>query len=119
VVARNAGGPATGSLVVPDIVWVGFLRVTAHPRAFTPAATPPSVAEFARAVPGAPAYRHLYGLADGTAPFCGQVVIAQARGTLVTDTSIATIALSFGAAVATFDRDYRRFDGLRLVTLSV
>ncbi|MCL2316001.1 MAG: PIN domain-containing protein [Actinomycetia bacterium] len=107
---------ATGSVVVPDIVWAGFARVTTNLHAFNPPATPQDAALFAEAVTRAPAYCGIAGLADGVQPFFGTVVRAQARGNLVTDAYIAAVALQLGAAVATFDRDFRRFDGLRIVT---
>jgi len=39
----------------------------------------------------------------------------QVGGNLVTDAWIAACALSVGASVATMDRDFRRFDALRIV----
>jgi uncharacterized protein len=39
----------------------------------------------------------------------------QVRGPLVTDAAIAALALEHGAALCTTDRDFRRFDGLRLI----
>jgi len=101
---------------VPDLVWVGFVRVTTNHHAFSPPATPEDAAAFVRAVARAPAYRRVSGLRADVTPFLDLVVQSSARGNLVTDAYIASVALQFGAAVATFDRDFRRFDGLRLVT---
>jgi hypothetical protein len=39
----------------------------------------------------------------------------QASGALVMDAHLAALALEHGAAVATTDRDFRRFPGLRVI----
>jgi toxin-antitoxin system PIN domain toxin len=39
----------------------------------------------------------------------------QAKGALVMDAHLAALALEHGAAVATTDRDFRRFPGLRVI----
>lgn len=41
---------------------------------------------------------------------------AEAAANLVPDAYIAAMAIEHDCAVATFDRDFRRFDGLRVVT---
>jgi predicted nucleic acid-binding protein len=40
---------------------------------------------------------------------------ASAAANLATDAYIAAFALSWAASVATLDRDFRRFDGLRII----
>ena len=42
---------------------------------------------------------------------------AGASADLVTDAYIAAAAISLGATVVTFDRDFRRFDGLSVLEL--
>ena len=44
--------------------------------------------------------------------FGGQLRNAGASANLVTDAYIAAAAIAMGATVVTFDRDFRRFDGL-------
>jgi uncharacterized protein len=39
----------------------------------------------------------------------------QVRGPLVSDAALAALALEHGATVCTTDRDFKRFDGLRLI----
>ncbi|MBI5481463.1 MAG: type II toxin-antitoxin system VapC family toxin [Deltaproteobacteria bacterium] len=46
---------------------------------------------------------------------CDLLRNAQAKGPLVTDAHLAALALEHGAAVATSDRDFSRFSGLRVV----
>ena len=43
---------------------------------------------------------------------------ADASANLVTDAYIASAAMAMGATVVTFDRDFRRFDGLSVLELS-
>jgi predicted nucleic acid-binding protein len=43
------------------------------------------------------------------------VIEAQAIGPLLSDAVLAALALEQGATLATTDRDFRRFQGLRLV----
>jgi toxin-antitoxin system PIN domain toxin len=47
--------------------------------------------------------------------FQAQIVEAQVRGALVTDTALAALALEHGATLCSTDRDFRRFHGLKLV----
>jgi uncharacterized protein len=45
----------------------------------------------------------------------GLIHAGQVRGPLVSDAALAALALEHGAAICTTDRDFRRFDGLRLI----
>jgi uncharacterized protein len=51
--------------------------------------------------------------------FQAQMVEAQVRGPLVTDTALAALALEHGATLCSTDRDFRRFRGLKLLDPSV
>lgn len=107
---------ASGAVIgVPDIVWVGYLRLCTNPRIFPVASTIDEAFEFIRAVTAVPGYVPLGGLRDGIEPFLHTVSSSDATGNLTTDAYIATVALSLAAEVATFDRDFRRFDGLRII----
>jgi toxin-antitoxin system PIN domain toxin len=44
-----------------------------------------------------------------------QLKHAQVRGPMVMDAALAALAIEHGAALCSTDRDFRRFDGLRLV----
>lgn len=100
---------------VPDIAWVGFIRLCTNPRVFSVVSTIDETLEFVRAFSAQPGYVHLGGLKDGIEPFLDTVGSSSAAGNLITDAYIATIALSLAAGVGTLDRDFRRFDGLRIV----
>jgi uncharacterized protein len=46
--------------------------------------------------------------------FSAQVQAAQISGPLVTDAALAALAIEQGATLCTTDRDFRRFDGLKV-----
>lgn len=105
-------------IVVPDSVWVGFVRVVTHPTVFAQPSPIEETSEFIDAVCRAPAFAIVTPPTDAPARLAELCRDSQATGNLVPDAWIAVIALALGAAVATFDRDFRRFDGLRIVTPS-
>lgn len=105
------------SITVPDLVWVGFVRLVTNNRVVTTPATFEQARAFVEAVSAQPSY-----LAYGTDPailrgFAQIGSQARARGDLVTDAYIAACATVYGAAVVTFDRDFRKFDGVRVIEL--
>ena len=107
------GDPAE-EIIIPDLVWVGFLRICTNPRIFCEPSSIEETTTFVRTVLAQPFYRMAPPL--GIDPLLDLVIESQTRGDLVTDAYIASIARQLGATVATYDRDFRRFDDLRLVT---
>ncbi|MCL2482147.1 MAG: PIN domain-containing protein [Propionibacteriaceae bacterium] len=103
-------------IVIPDLVWVGFARVSTNARVFREPSTINDVSAFVREIVSQPTYRAIPGLSTGIEPLLTEIDQGQARGNLVVDAYIASVARHIGASVATFDRDFRRFDGLRLIT---
>lgn len=102
-------------IAVPDLVWVGFLRLCTNHRVFV---VPSGLAEavgFVRALIGQPSYVKVGGLHDGIEPFLELVIDSSAAANLATDAYVAAVALAWASPVATLDRDFRRFDGLRLI----
>lgn len=109
--AVRAGGT---ELLLPVTVLTGFLRIVTNSRVI---AVPPSTGHAmafvtalqstpgARAVTDEPAAWRRFAALAGDDP--------QIRGNLVPDAFIAAIAISHGATVATRDRGYARFPGLR------
>jgi toxin-antitoxin system PIN domain toxin len=98
---------------VPSIVASGFLRIVTHRRAFavpTPLGTAleqlSALMATASAVAIDPGPRH-WGL------FADLCVRGRASGNLVPDAYIAALALEQGAELATLDRGFGRFPGLR------
>jgi len=103
------------AVVVPDAVWVGFLRVVTSTRIFSVPSTLAVATAFVRAVATAPGYRTLSGHVDGIETFIALCIESDATGDLVPDAYIASIARAYGCPVASFDRDFRRFDDLDIV----
>lgn len=104
------------AFTVPDAVWASFIRIVTHRRIFPVPSPTGDAFAFVRAVraqpghlPTAPSARHL----DVFERVCAD---GQATGDLVPDAYLAALALDQGAAVATLDRDFTRFAGLRVVT---
>lgn len=104
------------TVVVPDSVWSGFLRIVTNTRIFEIPSTLADALTFVRAVAGAGGYRHVAGLVDGIEPFLQLAADAEASANLIPDAYLAAVAVQHGCPVATFDRDFRRFDGLEIVT---
>ena len=94
---------------------LAFLRIATNPRAF---ARPLSLEEALTIVEGwlslsltgiiEPTDRHLEFLRTNA-------TAGQARGPLLTDAHLATLAIEHGATLYTTDRDFGRFPGLRFV----
>ncbi|MCZ8131690.1 MAG: PIN domain-containing protein [Steroidobacteraceae bacterium] len=94
---------------------LGFVRIVTNPRAVRrPLAGPEACAIVDRwlarpqAVVVEPGERYWSILRD-------LVARAQVQGPLVSDAALAALALEQGATLCTTDRDFRRFDGLRLL----
>lgn len=115
--ATRLGG--VEDIVVPDAVWSGFLRIVTHPRAMVQPSSLDEAAAFIHDVANAPAYRTAATAGDAPQRLVELCRTSQATGDLVPDAYIASVALSLGSAVATFDRDFRRFDGLAIVTPTI
>ncbi|MDQ2723362.1 MAG: type II toxin-antitoxin system VapC family toxin [Actinomycetota bacterium] len=101
-----------GQFGVPWIVWWSFLRIGSHPRIFpvpTPVAQGLHFIAAIRAQPGhvgvEPGLRHPELLRDA----CRR---GEATANLLPDAVLVALATEHGAAVASFDRDFARFDGL-------
>jgi toxin-antitoxin system PIN domain toxin len=100
------------------LAWVtllAFLRIGTNPRALTrplPLGEAVQIVSSWLAQPGVvrlePGDRHWEILSRLLEP-------AQARGPLVMDAHLAALAIEHGAVLATSDRDFSRFDGLRTV----
>jgi uncharacterized protein len=110
--AAFSGGEQIG---VPWIVIVGFVRISTDPRAHS---NPLTMAEAVEIVDAWLTRPNVIALGPG--PHHWQILRdllarGQARGPLTTDAHIAAHALESGAVLATNDRDFARFDGLRWI----
>jgi toxin-antitoxin system PIN domain toxin len=96
-------------------VILAFLRLSTHPAVFPNPLTPSEAAEVVErwleapvAVTVDPTRRHL--------PLVrGLLEQAGSAGNLVGDAHLAALGLEHGASVVSFDRDFARFAGVRLV----
>ena len=107
--ALAAGEP----VALPGHVLAGFMRVVTNPRVFAPATPPAEAARFLealRSAPGAVTPRLSESHADTFLHLCVEV---NAKGNLVADAYLAAIAIELDALLATTDRDFARFPGLR------
>ncbi|HEX7740766.1 MAG TPA: TA system VapC family ribonuclease toxin [Marmoricola sp.] len=110
----STGEPFT----VPEIVWMGFARLMTSGR--TPIA-PVDFAtawEFAAAVMAQPMHTRFATDPRTLEEFAELNQQARAKGNLVTDAYIAACAATYGATVVTFDRDFRKFDGVKVKELA-
>lgn len=103
-------------VALAEAVLVGCVRVLTHPRVFTDPVPPAHAAEFVEALRAAPAAVVLTATDAAHARFAGLLTDDPGlRGNLVPDAWLASLALTQGAELATRDRGFRRFAGLRLV----
>lgn len=100
------------SFTVPDTVWASFVRIATHRRVFeipTPIDAAFAFLDAVRRQPGhvsiVPGERHLAVFED----LCRDT---DAAGDLAPDAYLAAIALERGCVLASFDRDYARFEQL-------
>ncbi len=97
---------------VPATVWASAVRLTTNRRVFVGPATPEDAFAFVRAVQGQPGYRPIEPGPRHVDVFEAVCTMANARADLVPDAFLAAVAIENAATVASFDRDFARFDGL-------
>lgn len=115
-VARQRLEAAFGSGVPVGLTWVvllGFLRLSTNGRIFP---VPMPVDEALRTIDGWLSHSSAMVLHPGPrhAALLGALLLAAGTaGNLSADAHLAAIAIEHGATVASFDRDFTRFAGLR------
>lgn len=102
-------------IIIPDAVWIGFVRIATNRAIFDVPATAAEAFEFVTSVTASAGYRVMPGLVDGLALFARVCLESDAAGNLVPDAYIASVARAYACPVASFDRDFRRFDDLEIV----
>jgi len=98
-----------GDVIIPDVVWSGFIRIITNAKAVGQSPSWSSIRAFIAAVQHHPGYRA--DVRSLTAPLDSFVSLCQAvnaRRNLVSDAYIAAIALEHNASVGTFDADFGR-----------
>ncbi|MDZ8170720.1 TA system VapC family ribonuclease toxin [Microbacterium xanthum] len=103
-----------GRLGIADTIATGFVRIVTHPRIFAEPTPTLAALEFIDAIAARPRASWLH---QGAEPWqhLGQIARDDSgvRGNLVPDAHIAALCLSNGAHLATRDRGFARFPGLR------
>ena len=102
-------------MTVLDLVWVGVVRIATNHRVFPEPSGLDEVVAFVEAVRAQPNCRDFPTQQSPVPLFLQECAQASAIANHVTDAYIAAAARSIGASVATFDRGFRRFDGLRII----
>ncbi|GAB2445617.1 type II toxin-antitoxin system VapC family toxin [Nocardioides hungaricus] len=104
-------------VAVPDVVALGFVRISTNRSAITPPLTASQAFDYLRALGEQPHHLAFVTPPDVLSHFERAALDVNATGGLVTDAYIAALAMAYGASVVSFDSDFRRFNGLRLVEL--
>jgi toxin-antitoxin system PIN domain toxin len=92
-----------------------FLRIATHSKVFTQPYSTAEAVGIVRAWLQAPAVQALEPGERYFEILAELLQTAQVSGPLVMDAALAALAIEFGATLATSDRDFRRFDGLKLL----
>jgi toxin-antitoxin system PIN domain toxin len=103
-------------IIIPDLVWVGFARIASNSRILKPPSTDIEISSFIEAVTSYKNYIPYAGLRKDITYFERFRVANQATGNLVTDAYIAAICYENSCPIATFDRDFRLFNNINIVT---
>lgn len=96
------------------VVMLGFLRVTTRPGIFPRPLAPDQALGLLNHWLAHPAARVVHPGPRHVALLGRYLVTAGSAGNLTTDAHIAALAQEHGATVGTFDRDFQRFDRVRV-----
>jgi len=99
----------------PAWVWASAVRLTTNRRIFEVPATPEEAFAFVRAVRAQSSYQPIEPGPRHLAIFEAVCTTSNATGDLVPDAFLAAIAIENAATVASFDRDFARFDELEWI----
>ena len=102
-----------GTLVVPWLTAIGFLRISTNPRFYPRPTSTTSALSFLRSVLAVPAVIH--GEPDHRHLDRVEALLAATGhgGNLVNDAHLAALALQYEATVVSYDNDFSRFPGVR------
>jgi len=101
-------------LGLPWASLLGFVRLSTRPGILSVPLTVAQAFELVEAWMQAPGARVLQPGPRHAALVRGLLVRVGTAGNLTTDAHLAALAVEHGATVGTFDRDFRRFDGVQV-----
>lgn len=102
-------------LALCDVTLSALVRLATHPRIFGRPSTPDEAFGFVGELRGFPGAVHVSPGPDHWKIFEELCRRSGATGGLVTDAYLAALAMEHGCVVATFDQDFARFPGVRMV----
>lgn len=98
---------------VPGWVGSGFIRIVTNPRIFPDPTDLPTAVRFLDSLRESGSHVEIGPGKAHWGIFVELCLAAEAKGDLVTDAYLASLALENGAELVTTDRDFARFPGLR------
>lgn len=108
-------GDPTEQVIVPDLVWVGFVRIITNSAVYPNPATLAAAANFVRAVQAAPGYGEIPARRGAVGRFLNLATENETPSRHVTDAYIASVARHLDCPLATFDKGLRRFESLDVI----
>lgn len=103
----------SGSIALCDLVLSGFVRIVTNPRVADPPAPTAVALDFVRWLIEAPAAHWLPSGSSTWDRFAALADDRAVRGNLVPDAYLAALCISNGVRLATADRGFARYPGLR------
>jgi toxin-antitoxin system PIN domain toxin len=100
---------------IPDVVGVSVVRLLTHRKVFADPESSADVFAALSILTADPAHVRLSVNDRVWREFDDLCSRFDVSGDLVPDAFLAALAIAYGGAVASFDRDFRRFEGLALV----
>lgn len=100
------------TFTVPDLVWCSFVRIVTHRRVFVVPASLAEAFDFVRAIREQPGHASVVPDEAHLGVFEELCQGADATGDLAVDAYLASIAIERGCSLASFNRDFARFEGL-------
>ena len=101
---------------LPWLSLLAFARIATHPSVFPKPLTTEQALSVLEAWCGQPNVVHPEPSRTFSSTFTHTLTAGGARGSLVNDAYLAALAIEYGATLATFDRDFARFDGVTTMT---
>ena len=105
----------TEQIGLPWQTLLAFVRIATHPKVFNHPITMDRAATIVNSWLARPQVVELNPGGNFWRTLQQQLRVAQVRGPLVTDAALAAMVLEQGGILCTTDRDFRRFDGLKIL----